>query len=119
MSTTTCPIEFRLERSKDKSQPYFWSVWLTDGSKRLAFSETYVGSEGAANAVAAIQAGNVTYAVFEGEDRMWYFHIRGLNNRILARSAYRYYRETSCTADQRVIEDHAADASYYDCTAAA
>jgi uncharacterized protein YegP (UPF0339 family) len=48
------PIEFRLELSESKTQPYFWRICKADGGG-LAYSETYESPEGANNAVHAVK----------------------------------------------------------------
>jgi uncharacterized protein YegP (UPF0339 family) len=108
------PIEFRLEFSDSTAQPYMWRVWTKGGLRKLAYSETYTTRQGAINAVGAVQAGNVTYATFQGSDKRWYFHIKGRNSEILARSASNYSTEATAKSDADLIKNNAATAPFYD-----
>lgn len=115
MTASTCPIEFRIESTNDIEQPFTWTVQAAGGVRKLAYAETYVSSQGVDNAVAAVRSGNATYDDPEkATNGKWYFHIQGLNNRILARSAYMYATEAEALADRDLIAVNAANAPYYD-----
>lgn len=111
-------IEFRLEVSADRFQPYMWTSHKT-GRDKLASSETYTSRNGAINAVHAVQAGEVSYDVVQGEDNWWYFHVQARNSRILARSAFKYRVEVAAEADKEVMRVNAAKAPFWDYTKAA
>ena len=111
------PIEFRLELSESKTQPYFWRICKTDGGG-LAYSETYESPEGANNAVHAVKTARTKYSIFEGEPegedkkKWWYFHIQALNNRILARSASKYSTKDGCEVASEFVRANVANAPY-------
>lgn len=120
MSNPNNPIEFRLEFSNDRSQPYMWLVYTKGGVKKLAYSETYRQRQGAINAVHSVQTGSVTYEVFQSSaDWHWYFHIKGLNGEILARSAFKYTTRAAASADKELIRLYATSAPFYDYAKAA
>jgi uncharacterized protein YegP (UPF0339 family) len=118
MSNNT-PIEFRLEFSTKSEQPYMWRVYTKGGLKKLAYSETYTSRQGPINAVNAVQAGQARYEAFQGSDKKWYFHIKGLNGLILARSSTSYTTEPAAKADANLIRNNAREAPFYDYAKAA
>jgi len=107
-------VEFRLEKADSVSQPYMWAVYKTSDSTQLAYSETYTQRQGAINAVYAVKSGQCTYETFQGSDGYWYFHIKGLNHQILARSSYKYTYESGAAAAAKLIKDNAGEAGFYD-----
>jgi uncharacterized protein YegP (UPF0339 family) len=110
------PIEFHLERSADRHEPFTWRVYTAGAAEMLAYAENYASRAGMINAVAAVQDGKTVYETFQGKDRYWYFHIQGLNGETLARSARRYRTESEAGSISDLIEANAATAPVLDLT---
>lgn len=123
MPSTDCPIEFHLELTNERFQPYKWAVYERSTGNQLAYSENHTSRSGAVNAVHVVQAGRVSYSVFSSVDSdnvtWWYFHIKGLNGEIMARSSYKYRAKASAEAAKELVRLNAADAPFYDYTKAA
>lgn len=64
MPSTDCPIEFRLELTNERFQPYKWAIYERSTGNQLAYSENHTSRSGAVDAVHVVQAGRVSYSVF-------------------------------------------------------
>ena len=86
----------------------------------MTYSETYTNKAGAINGGQAIIDGDAVYETFKGKKGKnggeWYFHIQGLNNRILGRSARAYDSEIAAGLEMELVRAHAGDAEFYDDT---
>jgi uncharacterized protein YegP (UPF0339 family) len=112
---TTCPIEFRLESSNQPAQPYFWRCCTAGATRKLAYSENYTTKQAAKGTVSTIQAGNASYPPpSQGTNKLWYFHIKGKNGEILARSSSAYASSAAAQADSYLISGNAPEAPLYE-----
>jgi uncharacterized protein YegP (UPF0339 family) len=123
MSSHNCPIEFRLESTNERLQPWKWAVYRTSDGDQLAYSENYTSRAGAVNSVNAVRAGRATYEVFSTKttngEVWWYFRIKSTNGEILARSSYKYRSRDRAQAAANLIRSNAAEAPFYDYSKAA
>ena len=118
MTDTKCPIELRLEKSKETAQPYFWRVCRTNGD-HLAYSENYTTRQGAIDGGNVVIAGRCTYSVFKGTDNKWYWHIKARNGEILARGSFKYTSEAAAQSVADLVRINATAATFYDYAKAA
>jgi uncharacterized protein YegP (UPF0339 family) len=82
----------------------------------LAYSENYTTKQAAKDTVSAIHAGNASYPPpSQGTDKLWYFHIKGKNGEILARSSSAAYPSSAAAqADSDLISGNAPEAPLYE-----
>lgn len=124
MPSQTSPIEFRLESTNERLQPYKWAVYRKSDGHQIAYSENYTSRAGAVNAVNAVKEGRATYETFSIKDSAgktwWYFRIMSTNNTDkLARSSYKYETQALAKSVADLIKNNAADAPFYDYSKAA
>jgi uncharacterized protein YegP (UPF0339 family) len=105
-------LEFRIERSNETGQPYIVRLYdvAKDPARKVAFSETYTQKAGARNMAQAVIDGDYEYETFLGTDDKWYWRLRGLNSKKLARSNFSYATEDDAAWRETWLEKHRSKA---------